>query len=371
MSGFDNAKVDAAFFAGTRIRSNFLVNLGHRRPRQHLPALAAAGLRRSLPHRMTSTHACAPTFLDIPPRRSSMLRTASLVAACCSPSASPTPRRSGTRSIPNHTQVDFSWNHFGFSNIRSAASTRSTGNFQFDPADPTRSVDRRHHADRGHRHRRRRKLDEHLQSPDFFDAAQVSRPPPSRARKVERVGERQAEGHRRPHHPRRHQAGGARRDHQQDRRAPDGRPRRGRLRRQRPRSSAATSASASTCRTSATRSRSAHHHRGDGAAKRRCGGATKSDSVIIERPSAARGAVHAGWLDSRHTFSFGHYHDPQWMGFGPLRVINEDRVAPGARLPAAPPRQHGNPQLRAVRRARAQGQQRRRAACCVPANCSG
>ena len=51
--------------------------------------------------------------------------------------------------------------------------------------------------------------------------------------------------------------------------------------------------------------------------------------MIVERPSAARGAVKTGWLDSRHTFSFGHYHDPLWMGFGPLRVINEDRVAPG------------------------------------------
>lgn len=55
--------------------------------------------------------------------------------------------------------------------------------------------------------------------------------------------------------------------------------------------------------------------------------------MIIERPGAARGVVNAGWLDSRHTFSFGHYHDPQWMGFGPLRVINEDRVAPGAGFP--------------------------------------
>ena len=51
--------------------------------------------------------------------------------------------------------------------------------------------------------------------------------------------------------------------------------------------------------------------------------------MIIERPSAARGRARTDWLDSRHTFSFGHYHDPKWMGFGPLRVINEDRVAPG------------------------------------------
>ena len=51
--------------------------------------------------------------------------------------------------------------------------------------------------------------------------------------------------------------------------------------------------------------------------------------MILERPSAARGKVAMGWLHSHHTFSFGHYYDPQWMGFGPLRVINDDTVAPG------------------------------------------
>ena len=51
--------------------------------------------------------------------------------------------------------------------------------------------------------------------------------------------------------------------------------------------------------------------------------------MILERPSTARGEVDLGWLRSKHTFSFGHYYDAQWMGFGPLRVINDDTVAPG------------------------------------------
>ncbi|MEM7611687.1 MAG: pirin family protein [Pseudomonadota bacterium] len=48
----------------------------------------------------------------------------------------------------------------------------------------------------------------------------------------------------------------------------------------------------------------------------------------VIRPAEARGKANFGWLDSRHSFSFGHYYDPQFMGFGPLRVINEDRVIP-------------------------------------------
>lgn len=51
--------------------------------------------------------------------------------------------------------------------------------------------------------------------------------------------------------------------------------------------------------------------------------------MIKIRKSAQRGKTVTDWLNSLHTFSFGEYYDPQYHGFGTLRVINEDTVAPG------------------------------------------
>jgi quercetin 2,3-dioxygenase len=55
--------------------------------------------------------------------------------------------------------------------------------------------------------------------------------------------------------------------------------------------------------------------------------------MLAIRRSDERGRTEIDWLDSRHTFSFGDYHDPEAMGFRVMRVLNDDRVTPGAGFP--------------------------------------
>jgi redox-sensitive bicupin YhaK (pirin superfamily) len=60
--------------------------------------------------------------------------------------------------------------------------------------------------------------------------------------------------------------------------------------------------------------------------------------MITIRRNDERGGGDYGWLKTRHTFSFSDYHDPKWMGFRSLRVINEDWVAPKGGFPTHPHR---------------------------------
>ena len=60
---------------------------------------------------------------------------------------------------------------------------------------------------------------------------------------------------------------------------------------------------------------------------------TLSHAKIVPRPSKTRGAADHGWLNTKHTFSFGGWYDPKYMSYGSLRVLNEDRVQPGEGFP--------------------------------------
>jgi redox-sensitive bicupin YhaK (pirin superfamily) len=64
--------------------------------------------------------------------------------------------------------------------------------------------------------------------------------------------------------------------------------------------------------------------------------------MIERRPFASLGAAHHGWLDARHHFSFADYYDPARMGWGPIRVWNDDTIAPGAGFPPHP---HANMEI--------------------------
>lgn len=62
----------------------------------------------------------------------------------------------------------------------------------------------------------------------------------------------------------------------------------------------------------------------------------QDDLHLTKRPADQRGQADFGWLKSAHSFSFGQYYDPQHMGFGNLRVINDDRVEGGQGFGAHP-----------------------------------
>jgi redox-sensitive bicupin YhaK (pirin superfamily) len=61
--------------------------------------------------------------------------------------------------------------------------------------------------------------------------------------------------------------------------------------------------------------------------------------MIRFRPASERGQADHGWLQARHAFSFAQYHDPDWMGWRGLRVMNEDRIAASSGFPSHPHRE--------------------------------
>jgi len=63
-----------------------------------------------------------------------------------------------------------------------------------------------------------------------------------------------------------------------------------------------------------------------------------SHAKIVRRPSSTRGAANHGWLNTKHSFSFASWYDPNYESFGSLRVLNEDRVAPNTGFPTHPHR---------------------------------